>query len=140
MTIKLGIDSYSQCYIEKMNSFYPNLWEHFDILPSFSEEKGNNIISYLLEIGCQATHIGNIRLGRESILSLPRDWVVERINDIAHQTLNLNDEWEFRRLLEIYELLDKNLFVSMCQFGKQCENLEIREAANDFTLCHNFQS
>jgi len=39
MSVKLGIDSYSQHYIKQMNSFYPNLWECFDTLPSFPEEK-----------------------------------------------------------------------------------------------------
>lgn len=133
MAVKIGIDSYSQHYIEEMNSFYPSLWEHFDILPSFSKENSTGVISYLLKIGCQSTHIGNIRLGRESLASIPRSWLIERIYNIANQTLDLNDEWEYRRLLEIYQILDNGLLKSLCYLGKQSKNIAVQEAANDFT-------
>lgn len=132
MTINLGIDSYSQHYIKEMDAFYPYLWKHLDIIPSFPSELSAKVISYLLKIGCQSTHIGNIRLGKESLISMPRDWLIERIHDIATQTLDLNDDWEYTRLLEIYTLLDKDLLVLLCQLGKQSGNVAIQEAANDF--------
>ncbi len=116
-----------------MDAFYPSLWEHFDILPSFPQEKSVKVIAYLLKIGCQSTHIGNIRLGRESLASIPCNWLTERIHDIASQTLDLNDEWEYRRLLEIYEILDQGLLKNLCQLGKQSKNIAVQEAANDFT-------
>jgi len=133
MSVKLGIDSYSQYYIKQMNSFYPNLWECFDTLPSFPEEKSTEVISYLLGIACQSTHIGNIQLGRDSLWSLPRVWLVGKIQDIAYLTLDLNDDWEFRRLAEVYNTLDKNLLANLCQIGKQSKNPAVQEAANDFT-------
>ena len=133
MPVKLGIDPYSQRYMREMNSFYLNLWEHLDILPSLPEEKGEEVISYLLRIACQSTHIGNIQLGRDTLAAISRDWLGERIHDIAVRTLNFNDDWEFRRLAEIYQMLDGRLLTNLCQLGKQSENPAIQEVATDFS-------
>jgi hypothetical protein len=40
---------------------------------------------------------------------MPREWVLERIEGLAAESLDLSGYWEFRRLLELYELLDGQL-------------------------------
>jgi hypothetical protein len=37
---------------------------------------------------------------------MPRGWVLERIERVAAESLVLADYWEYRRLLELADLLD----------------------------------
>ncbi len=43
--------------------------------------------------------------GRSRVLSLPRQWVLERVERVAHEALDLSDYWEYGRFLEVLELL-----------------------------------
>jgi hypothetical protein len=85
-----------------------------------------------LELACQCQNTRNILRGRAEILSLPRDAVLAQIDRVASEYLDLTDEWEFRRLLEVYKELDKHLLRELVSRGLQSANSEIREAACDF--------
>lgn len=74
-----------------------------------------------------------ISQGRTEILALPRDLVLCQIEEVANATLNLGDDWEYRRLLEVAELLgDPALIQRLIQFGVGSPNPEIADAASDF--------
>lgn len=77
--------------------------------------------------------IGNISIGRQLIQSLPTEWTLAWIQTIASESLELDDEWEFRRLLELYEGLDERLFQNLISMGLRSENSEIKEASQDFS-------
>jgi hypothetical protein len=85
-----------------------------------------------LERACQAQNVANIIQGRRETLALPRETVLQNIERLAAVSLPLNDEWVFRRLLEIYELLDRGLLGRLVQTGLASGNAEIKEAAKDF--------
>ena len=73
-----------------------------------------------------------ITRGRKEILALPRDRVLEAIECLAEETLLLSDEWEYRRLLELYRKLDERLLQRLVARGLTSADAEIREAAEDF--------
>jgi len=81
---------------------------------------------------CQAQNTAVITQGRREILALPRDAVLQSIERIAADSLPLDDEWEFRRLLEVYEQLDRGLLRRLVETGLMSSNAEIKEAAEDF--------
>ncbi len=83
-------------------------------------------------LACDASYTPNILKGRDIILSMPKKWVLENIENVAAETLNLSDEWHFRRLLEVYETLDQDLVTKLVEFGLKSTNEEIVEAATDF--------
>jgi len=87
-----------------------------------------------LERACQAQNISVITQGRSEILAMERDAVVQRIERVAGETLRLDDEWEFRRLLELYEQLDRGLLRRLIDVGLASSSGEVREAAEDFRL------
>ncbi len=58
---------------------------------------------------------------------------MEHIESIAIESLNLTDDWEYRRLLELAEGLSPELLQLFVGMGRESENPEIREAAEDFT-------
>jgi hypothetical protein len=81
---------------------------------------------------CQAQNVSVITRGRSEILAMPRDEILRNIERVAADSLPLGDEWEFRRLLELYEQLDRGLLKRLVEGGLQSENPEFREAAEDF--------
>jgi len=86
-----------------------------------------------LQLACQAQHMSNIISGRNQIVALPRSWVLENIEKTAIETLDLGDDWEYRRLLEIADLLrDSGLVSRLVTFGQQSVNPDVREVAEEW--------
>ena len=85
-----------------------------------------------LECACQAQNASVITRGRQKILAMPRPAVLQCIERVADRALTLDDEWEFRRLLELYEQLDYALLQRLVTLGLASENAEIRESAEDY--------
>ncbi len=81
---------------------------------------------------CQPTYAAKILSGRQRVLALPRPWVVANIERVAAAGLDLDDYWEYRRLLELYALLDGALVARLVEVGRLSTDPEIAEAARDF--------
>lgn len=94
--------------------------------PEFEQLKG------ALQRACQAQNDGVITGGRADILAMPRATVLATIESVAAQSLSLSDEWEYRRLLELYAQLDRGLLRRLVTQGLSDANPEVREAAEDF--------
>ena len=62
---------------------------------------------------------------------MPRDQVLRDIERVAADCLSPDEEWEFRRLLEVYEELDRGLLLRLIEIGLASENAGVREAAED---------
>lgn len=73
--------------------------------------------------------IGSIR---NAILSLPRDWVLTRIDEVAEPLLADGTYDEYRRLLELYALLDPALTRRLAERAARNPDPDIREAGEDF--------
>jgi hypothetical protein len=86
-----------------------------------------------LELACQCQHIRTISAGRRAIVDLPRPWVLGNLLRVAGEALNLSDEWEYRRLLEVCELINAGLPAALIHQGRGSVNAEVREAAEDFS-------
>jgi hypothetical protein len=74
----------------------------------------------------------HIAAGREIIRTLPRAWVVAHIEGIAAPLLQQGSEDEYRRLLELYSTLDRDLTWRLIRQALQHEDQDIREAGEDF--------
>jgi hypothetical protein len=115
----------------QMDSFHENLWANPELAPSLNDAVADSMIAYLLELACQCQNIRNITLGRTALWALPNQWLLEKIEPIAEPLLQLNDEWEYRRLLEIYWRLDKSLVKKLALRSLDNPNPEIREAGQE---------
>jgi hypothetical protein len=62
------------------------------------------------------------------VLALPRALVLEHLERVAASALDLTDEWEYRRRLELAELLD----VELVRVGLASNDPDLREAAEDW--------
>jgi hypothetical protein len=122
---------YDFAFAQELEAIQPGLARNLNLVESWPEAIGEQVITAILRRGCQSQNTRNITLGRDAALELPRAWLLARIERVAQQTLNLDDEWEYRRLLEMCEPLDKELFHRLVKRGLDSANAEIREAMTD---------
>lgn len=69
---------------------------------------------------------------RDYILSLPREWVLERIEQAVEPNLCDADEQIFRRYLELYYTLDPDLTAKLVKRALEHPDDAIQEAGKDF--------
>lgn len=75
---------------------------------------------------------GAIQFIRDQILRLPREWVVERIEATADPLLVDGTYDEYRRLLELYDVLDPTLTRRLAIRAIHHSDPDIQEAGQDF--------
>lgn len=69
---------------------------------------------------------------RKAILSLPKTWLLENIERSAKPLLKDGTDEEYRRLLELYIEIDRELTETLVRRALQHEDQDIREVGEDF--------
>ncbi len=77
---------------------------------------------------------GAILSVRKSILSLPRDWVINRIESKVEKLLVNGDYDGYRRFLELYIELDHSLALKLARKALEQDDEDIKEAGRDFLV------
>ena len=131
-TLLAGSGPYIAPFRAKLDSFSEGLAEHPERVTELELATGAAVIAVLLEYACQAQNVVNIELGRAGLVALPREWLLARIEPALEPLFAVNDAWEYRRMLEVAELLDAALTRKLIRRGLESENEEIREAAEDW--------
>jgi hypothetical protein len=85
-----------------------------------------------VQLACRPQNASRIIAGRHRVLAMPRAWVLEKIEQVAAKSLDLSDYWEYRRLLELADLLDQGLVQRLVLLGLKCSDDDVREAAEDY--------
>jgi hypothetical protein len=125
----MSYSNYDDHTRQTLERFYPGLSENLELMVDLSPVSAEEAVRYLLSLACEAQNARNISLGREYLAEIPRDWLVERIESCAEFLLTSRGEWEFRRLLEVYSVLDETLTRRLVERGQASSIDEIREAA-----------
>jgi hypothetical protein len=114
----------------KIDSVYPNASGRLDRIDELPDSAGKAIVNILLEQACESQHIGSIMSARKALQILPRAWLSRMLRDAIGETVDLADEWEYRRLVELLRELDPSLFESYIELGTTAGGA-ILEAAAD---------
>jgi hypothetical protein len=77
---------------------------------------------------------GSIGAVRELICSLPRTWLLNNIEREAEPYLHDGTYDEYRRFLELYELLDASMMHRLARRAAAQSDPDIREAGEDFLV------
>lgn len=123
--------SYVFSYREGLNKLHPDLADNLHSLPTLEQSVASLAVKFLLSLACQASNSANIQLGRNGLASIPRNWLLSNIEREAQLLLDMDDEWEYRRLAEVYFELDVNLSKKLARLGQESKNEEVVEAATD---------
>lgn len=127
-----GSHPYIERYKQGLDDIHKNLWAHLESVPQLSYQEQRSVLSYFLQLACQSQNALNIDLGRASIIALPNDWLLENIEEVSEPFLQTNDEWEYRRLLEVYWKLDRGLAQNLVIQGLKSTNSEIKDVAREY--------
>ena len=71
-------------------------------------------------------------MGREKIGEINKEWINKQLPNIAKLCICFEDEWEYRRLLELIKIITPELLEWAISQGINSINEEIRETAKDF--------
>ncbi len=98
----------------------------------YDSEQRKALFTDFLQLACEPTYVPTIIAARRAILSLPRDWVLEKIEIEAANLLDWDDDWLQRRFLELCSLLDRDLTIRAARKAATHQNPDIKEAGEDF--------
>lgn len=74
----------------------------------------------------------DISLCRDIIVNLPKEFLLSYIENTAEKLLAIGTDEEYRRLLELYILIDENLTRKLALRALENDVEDIREAGEDF--------
>ena len=92
--------------------------------------EGNLVMT--IELACQSQRVEHIVRGRKLVGEYIASNGVEAVETHAYDHLFLDDDWEFRRLAEIYMEHSPEALARLIDFGVLSRNPEVVEAANEF--------
>jgi hypothetical protein len=126
------VDPRQENFRRVVEGLRPGLSDAPDMVPNLDEGTASQLLSHLLELACRAQHVGNIQIGRQYLQAIPRAWLLDHIEPLAEGLIASGDDWEFRRLLELYEMLDVKLLKALVSRGQSSGHELVREAAQEF--------
>ena len=129
------IDTFMDKLYRKVDSIYPNASDRLDRIAELPDEAGRRIVNLMLKQACESQHLGNIASARKALLRLPHAWLSGVLQDAIRAVVDLGDEWEYRRLIEVLKELDLRLFESYIEYGMTSGSGAILEAARDLKSC-----
>ncbi len=121
--------SFVENYRKRLGYYHTGLAEDLNLIIGLDTSTQNSILKYLLELACESQNIRNISLGRQALWSIERKWLISRIEDAAEPLIQLGNEWEYRRLIELYWHIDALLVSRLAQRGQNHKNQEIHFTA-----------
>ena len=74
-----------------------------------TDDISSEIIKALLFYACNPTHIALITYSRKCLSQLSSEWLCIKIKNLVFQSVNIYDDWEYRRFLELSEIISKEL-------------------------------
>lgn len=111
-----------------------DIWFRVSDIMEMPEPITDTIICELLGNACSATNIMPITIGRVCLHAFPADWISEKIKKLVFSAIDINDDHDYRRFLELSEMISEDLLIWAVPLGENSENPDIAEAYNDYKL------
>ena len=106
--------------------------EDTDFFDQYSFDVKIVILKMFVQWACESQNIANIELGRKRVSHLNKKWLQDHLIDAANDALDLSDEWEYRRFVELVIVAVPELKKEAVEIGMQSNNADIREASDDY--------
>lgn len=116
-----------------IDTIHPDASHQLQRIQILPEAAAKQILNELLVRACQCQNCANIQAGRFLMQAIPHDWLSAALPAAIGDTINLSDEWEYRRLLELLEILKSEQLQHYVGVGRASGNEEIRETATEYS-------
>jgi len=127
------MSQYEQSFRKRLDEFADGLSEDISGLHFLDKAVQENVFRFLLKLACQSQDSEALQMGGQGIRALRRAWVLERIEAVSEAVLDLSNDYEYRRLLELAETLDDDLLKNLVKRGQESNDEELRETAEGFS-------
>lgn len=109
---------------------YKNRALTVDVLEYLGQDELKELLPFLLS-HARSVHpyLGRIR---HLIVSLPKEWLLERLEAASYPMLEPNDDEAYRRFLELYFQIDPQLTKRLAEQALQSSDPNVRDAGRDF--------
>ncbi|MGG4460866.1 hypothetical protein ABEX29_21450 [Brevibacillus porteri] len=115
-----------------INQIYAGAYDDINTITTVPLETGVKVLTVLLESACHGQNIGPIVLARGLLKNISSEWLYQHLPVIVRECIDLDDEWEYRRLLEVVQEIVPLLLKEYVLLGLHSKNEEVREAAEDY--------
>ncbi|WP_374017323.1 hypothetical protein ABU162_24660 [Paenibacillus thiaminolyticus] len=117
---------------EELDKVLPDAYDSIEKIEQLPLQIGLRLLRILIEYACKSQNIGPILLARDRIKNISSKWLFVYFPEAAKECICIEDEWEYRRLLElVYEAVPQ-LLEAYIEQGLLSDNDEVQEAAMDF--------
>ena len=99
---------------------------------ALSEETATEVVGKLVFWACNPTNIMPITIARNCLKQFPIEWVSLKIKQTVFRFIDINDDWDYRRLLELCELISLDLLKWTIELNEKSTIHDIAEAVDDF--------
>lgn len=126
------VDPYQERLNLRIDSLSPNISSSIDRIGAIDPGVALKILEELVSAACQATHTAAIVAGRTAIAKIPAEWLEPNLLKAVKTRLNLHDDWEFQRLLELLKEVRPSMIGKFVTAGFSSPDFDVREAAVDW--------
>ncbi len=128
-------DRYTRQVFDIIDEISPKISKNLGTVTQLPESIGVKILSVIISYACQPQNIGLILIARKIFKKIQPEWVNNYIDKAIEMRLNLQEEWEYRRLMELLSASIPELPGKLEKYitlGLASSNVEVKEAAEDF--------
>ncbi len=101
-------------------------------LHNYSNDMAERVLEELIGAACLAQNTTIINIGRKMINEIDKQWLKEHFIASSEKVVDYDDEWDYRRLVELTVLVIPSLKQEILNKGYNSENEEIREVIEDY--------
>ena len=105
---------------------------YFDAESIMQDSHAADIIRELISWACRPTNIMPITIARDCLKAFPAKWVSPLIRQTAAEAIDMGDDWDYRRLLELTDLISPELLGWALTLNEDSDDPDIAEAVSDF--------
>ncbi len=129
----MSCDKYTNKIIDEINEISDGLFDNITNLDQYALSTSKQVLKILIQYACLGQNCGPIELGRKKIGEIiNREWLIQHFMEVADESINYFDEWEYRRLVELVYIYIPELKEKVLTRGINSVNEEIREVVEDF--------
>ena len=134
------IDPFEEMLISELNKISGFNYDDISKLDKLPLETSLEVLKVLVGFACESQNTALIMLGRTNICKIDKQWLAKHLIEAAKSCLDLNDEWEYRRLFELVLEAVPELKQEVADIGFNSANDDIKEAAADLIKKGNGQN
>ena len=126
------IAPFEEMLISELNKINGFNYEDISKLDKSQLETSLEVLKVLVGFACESQNTALIILGRANICKIDKQWLAKHLIEAAKSCLDLNDEWEYRRLFELVLEAVPELKQEVADIGLNSADDDIKEAAADY--------